>query len=55
VAVGIGSVVVGLTVARGIGLAPGATIVLVAAAIFLVVAGLRRALPGGILPGGLAR
>ena len=38
VAVGVASVVVGLTLARAAGLAPGATIVLVAAAAFLVAA-----------------
>jgi len=42
--VGVGAVVVGLGVARGYGLAPGGTIVLVAVAAFVVVAGGQRVL-----------
>jgi zinc transport system permease protein len=48
VAVGVGAVVAGLAVSRIWGLAPGGTIVLVAAAIFLAVAAIRRSVPGGI-------
>jgi zinc transport system permease protein len=55
VAVGVASVIVGLTLARLWGLAPGGSIVLVAAGIFLVVAALRRALPGAVLVRGLDR
>jgi zinc transport system permease protein len=55
VAVGVLSVIVGLALARGAGLAPGGTIVLISAAIFLAVAALRRALPGAVLIRGLDR
>jgi zinc transport system permease protein len=48
VAVGVGAVVAGLAVSRIWGLAPGGTIVLVAAVIFLAVAAIRRSVPGGI-------
>ena len=48
VAVGVGAVVAGLAASRIWGLAPGGTIVLVAAAIFLAVAAIRRSVPGGI-------
>jgi zinc transport system permease protein len=47
VAVGVGSVVVGLTASRVWGLAPGGAIVLVAALGFLVVAIIRHSIPGG--------
>jgi zinc transport system permease protein len=49
VAVGVGSVVVGLAASRFWGLAPGGSIVLVAAAVFLAVATIRRSVPGGIV------
>jgi zinc transport system permease protein len=49
VAVGVGSVVVGLAASRIWGLAPGGTIVLVSGATFMVVAMVRHAVPGGIL------
>jgi zinc transport system permease protein len=52
VAVGVGSVVVGLGASRIWGLAPGGTIVLVTAATFLVVAIVRRTIPGGIVTEG---
>jgi zinc transport system permease protein len=55
VAVGVASVVLGLTAARVVGLAPGGSIVLVAAAIFLGVAALRRALPEGVLVRAMGR
>jgi zinc transport system permease protein len=55
VVVGATSVIVGLTLARVWALAPGGSIVLVAAAIFLGVAALRRALPGTVLVRGLDR
>lgn len=48
VGVGVGSVLAGLASSRLWGLAPGGAIVLVAAAIFLVVAVVRRATPGGL-------
>jgi zinc transport system permease protein len=48
VAAGVGSVTVGLTVSRVWGLAPGGAIVLVAALVFLVVALVRHAIPGGL-------
>ena len=47
VGVGVGSVIVGLTSSRLWGLAPGGTIVLVAALVFLVVALVRHTMPGG--------
>jgi zinc transport system permease protein len=47
VAVGVGSVVVGLMASRVWGIAPGGAIVLVAALTFLVVALIRRSIPGG--------
>lgn len=50
VAVGVGSVVFGLAASRVWGLAPGGTIVLVAAVTFLVVAVIRRSVPGGVAP-----
>jgi zinc transport system permease protein len=49
VAVGVGSVVVGLAASRFWGLAPGGSIVLVAAGVFLAVATIRRSVPGGIV------
>ena len=49
VAVGVGAVVVGLAASRFWGLAPGGSIVLVAAAVFLAVATIRRSVPGGIV------
>lgn len=49
VAVSVGSVVLGLAASRIWGLAPGGAIVLVAAGAFLVVALIRRAVPGGIV------
>jgi zinc transport system permease protein len=48
VAVGAGSVILGLAASRVWGLAPSGTIVLVAAAVFLVAALIRRRVPGGI-------
>jgi zinc transport system permease protein len=48
VAAGVGSVIVGLTVSRVWGLAPGGAIVLVAAFVFLVVALVRHTMPGGL-------
>jgi zinc transport system permease protein len=48
VAVGVGSVVAGLTASRLWGLAPGGAIVLVAALAFLLTALVRRAIPGGL-------
>jgi len=55
VAVGVGSVVAGLAASRVWGLAPSGTIVLVAAAVFLVVALVRRSMPGGIVTEGVER
>jgi zinc transport system permease protein len=49
VAVGVGSVVVGLAASRIWGLAPGGTIVLVSGATFMLVATVRHAVPGGIV------
>jgi zinc transport system permease protein len=49
VGVGVLSVVVGLAASRFWGLAPGGSIVLVAAAVFLAVATIRRSVPGGIV------
>jgi zinc transport system permease protein len=49
VATGVGSVVAGLAMSRLWGLAPGGAIVLVAAAIFLVVALVRHRVPGGLV------
>jgi zinc transport system permease protein len=49
VAVGVVAVVLGLAASRIWALAPGGTIVLVAAAIFLVIATVRRSVPGGIV------
>jgi zinc transport system permease protein len=49
VAVGVAAVVLGLAASRVWGLAPGGSIVLVAAAIFLAVATIRRSVPGGIV------
>jgi zinc transport system permease protein len=49
VAVGVAAVVAGLAASRIWGLAPGGTIVLVAAAIFLGVTAIRRSVPGGIV------
>ena len=48
VAVGVGSVILGLAASRVWGLAPSGTIVLVAAAVFLVAALIRQRVPGGI-------
>jgi zinc transport system permease protein len=48
VAVGVGSVIAGLTSSRLWGLAPGGAIVLVAALVFLIVALVRHTLPGGL-------
>jgi zinc transport system permease protein len=48
VGVGVGSVVAGLTFSRVWGLAPGGAIVLVAAGVFLLVALIRHATPGGL-------
>jgi zinc transport system permease protein len=47
VAVGVGSVIVGLVSSRVWGLAPGGAIVLTAAIVFLIVAILRHTMPGG--------
>jgi zinc transport system permease protein len=47
VAAGVGSVIAGLTASRVWGLAPGGAIVLVAALLFLIVALVRRSIPGG--------
>lgn len=49
VGVGVGSVVAGLASSRIWGLAPGGAIVLVAAGVFLVIAVIRRASPGGLV------
>jgi zinc transport system permease protein len=49
VAVGVGSVISGLTASRIWGLAPGGAIVLVAALAFLVVALVRHSMPGGLV------
>jgi zinc transport system permease protein len=48
IAVGVGSVILGLAASRVWGLAPSGTIVLVAAVVFLVVALVNRRVPGGI-------
>jgi zinc transport system permease protein len=55
VAVGVGSVVVGLAASRFWGLAPGGAIVLVAAAAFLIVSVVRRSMPSGIVAEGSER
>jgi zinc transport system permease protein len=47
VAVGVGSVILGLSASRIWGLAPGGAIVLVAALVFLIVAVVRHSIPGG--------
>jgi zinc transport system permease protein len=48
VAVGVGSVVVGLSSSRLWGLAPGGAIVLVSALVFLIIALVRHTIPGGL-------
>jgi zinc transport system permease protein len=55
VAVGVGSVIVGLALSRVWGIAPGGSIVLVAASTFLLVALIRRRLPGAVAVEGIER